>query len=265
MKRTLEASVTDQLLVSVDAPGDLELHVKARPDITAATAVLSGSEQDLEKVRVSMISGTWKLVFPESAGGVSFSGGGVHIGNVRGGMISVGGGMVVSGSGSIRASGGRTIVNGVDVTDYVREHGGGASEPMTAIILVPLHSRLEADVTAGSITAYGPLASVQAKTASASVYCGHEVGALQAVTISGAISADRAGPAILSSTSGRVELSGARGAVVANTVSGAIRVHALEPIMVNASSVSGNVHVSAERGVRPMVSVSSVSGNVRKP
>ena len=87
---------------------------------------------------------------------------------------------------------------------------------------------------------------------------------LSARTISGDIHAVTIdATARLHSTSGDIWLDAAAGPVTAETVSGDVTCCVTGPVTVDASSVSGDIDITATRGVRPDVRARSVSGRVR--
>jgi hypothetical protein len=223
---------------------------------------LGGPEDVTGKVRADRDGGTWSLTWPAGASGGS---GGIFIGNGGTQVNSFTGGGVHIGSMSGR---GRVVVNGVDVTDYVREQSGqgpGGGE-LTAVLRVPAGAEVSAEVKAGSVTARGSLAALRAVTQSADVNCQSAViGSLDASTQSGDVDAGTTGPAMIATMSGDIELTAAGGAVQAQAMSGDVGIHVTESVAVNARSMSGDVRVTKAGGTRPMVTASSMSGRVRQP
>lgn len=228
----------------------LELTVEAVPGVARATAELNGPQDVLDRIQETREDGVWSLTWPRD--GRARGGGGT--------IIQTGGVQSVSFGGGSR---GRTIINGVDVTDLLKAAQG---EPLTARFRVPAKSGLIAQVDSGGISTSGLLAGVRASTVSADVTCNGPVGQFQATTISGDITAEQdTGPVTVSSTSGDVEITAARGVVQARTISGDINVHVLESVLINGSSVSGDIRITAAAGARPIASGNSVSGSVRLP
>jgi hypothetical protein len=223
---------------------------------------LGGPEDVTGKVRAAREGDAWRLTWPAGAGGGS---GDVFIGNGGMQVNRFGGGSVHVGSVSAR---GRVVVNGVDVTDYVRQQSGqgaGGGE-LTAVLRVPAGTEVSAEVKAGSVTARGSLAALRAVTQSADVDCSAAViGSLDASTQSGDVEAGTTGPAMIATMSGDIEVTAARGAVQAQAMSGDVEVHVTESVAVNARSMSGDVRVTKAGGTRPMVTASSMSGRVRQP
>jgi len=227
----------------------LELAVEAVAGLARATAELTGPQEVLDRIQETHDGPTWSLRWPRD--GRNRGGGGITI--QSGGFQSVS-------FGSGRA--GRTIINGVDVTDLIN---GVKGEPLRATFRVPARSAVQVKVDAGQVHTSGQLAGVIAETVSADVCCKGQVGQLSAMTISGDIEADETGPSTVSSTSGDIELGAAHGVVQAQTVSGDIQVHAVEPVFIHGKSVSGDVRITAAPGVRPIATGKSVSGKVRLP
>jgi Putative adhesin len=223
---------------------------------------MDGPQDVTGKVRADRDGGTWRLTWPAGSGGGS---GGVFIGNGGTQVNSFTGGGVHIGR---MSGGGRVVVNGVDVTDYVRQQSGqgaGGGE-LTAVLRVPAGTEVSAEVNAGSVTARGSFAALRAVTQSADVDCSAAVvGSLDASTQSGDVEAGATGPAMIATMSGDIEVTGARGAVQAQAMSGDVEVHVTESVMVNARSMSGDVRVTKASGTSPTVTASSMSGRVRQP
>ena len=162
-------------------------------------------------------------------------------------------------TGSIVMTGGRVLVDGVDVTAAA----GPAAEPVRLAVRLPAGSSLTGRSAAGQLTTRGELAHVDLTSTAADVDI-DVAETLSARTISGDIHAATIGAtARLHSTSGDIRLDAAAGPVTAETVSGDITCCVTRPVTVDASSVSGDIDITATRGVRPDVRARSVSGHVR--
>lgn len=251
--RTLTARPADRLTVAVRA-AYLELEVITDPGRDRAVAELTGPEDLLDRVREQITGGTWTLTWPDDPAGAG-----------SGGVTIIQGGMIVTGSNFGNISAGRNIrVNGVDIGDLIARSGAKTPEPLRAVIRVPAGTTVDADVEAGSVMIRGPVAGVMARTRSADVTCSGQTGQISVTTMSGDVDADRIGPGRVKTMSGDVSLA-ADGALDIDTMSGDISVHALAAIMVDASSMSGDIRVTAEAGALPAVSARSMSGRVRIP
>lgn len=229
----------------------LWLEVGTDPRITTATAEVTGPPEVTSAVRESMSGSTWSLAWPRTgrSGGITIGGGNYGATVISGGSYQ-----------NIMMGGGRIVVNGVDVTSAV---SAAQPEPLRAVVRLPVGSSIEVRITAGSVTANGPLAHVRAETTSADLEIA-TVGTIEARSISGDIEVGMAvGTARLSSTSGDITVGDARSPVNAHSISGDISVHATQAITVDANAVSGDVRVTSDPGVRPDVHGHSVSGRVR--
>lgn len=211
----------------------------------AAYAVIDGDRR--EAVSIAWEEGKWTLRWPEDAG-VTVSHGGIQFGD----------GNVQFNSFSSRQS---RAANG----------GAGKEQPVVHLIL-PSGCSLFAEVQAGSVTVLATanpkhgLSVVNVQSLSAGVETGCAVGQVSLESQSGGLTATGySGPVAVSTLSGSIELEHAMGDVRAQTMSGGVFIHCEDSIMVNASSMSGSVRVTAADGARPRVSASSMSGSVRKP
>lgn len=238
------ARVPGPVTLSVEA-SFLLLEVAVSPQVGVAEAVITGPPDAISAVRAEMHGrDTWHIAFPATSGGAGMT------------IINTGG---VS---NVVMAGGRIIVNGVDMTNAGRARG--SAEPLRAMVRLPVGSSLDAQVQAGQITVQGPLATLEADTASADVEA-QAVGSLRASTASGDVAASLVvGGASTRTASGDIRLV-TRGPVEADTASGDISVHAERPVRVRAQSASGDVRVTADRGVCPDVRARSVTGRVRTP
>lgn len=269
--RRIDYPSPGKIAVTIDAEhSDLTLRVVSSPRVVQASIVLTGRAEALEKITSETIEGGWTLSFPGNQGSTQvndFSGGGTHqtvYASGRSRVFQTGGSMSFGNVniGNMRA-GGPIIVNGVDVSDYVKEHQPPEMAPLEAELHVPVASSLTVYVQDGTVTSEGPLAGVQFDSTSASLSCNGPVGGLRAKSVSGSVRASsHCGGAIVSTTSGRISLDRAGGDVSLDSVSGAVQVHATDSISGSASSVSGSVRITAEPGISPRVRGRSVSGGV---
>ena len=219
------------------------------PDAEVATAELTGPAETTDVARISMSGRTWTLALPRTrpAGPTVIT---------AGRRVSIISGTV---TGSIVMTGGRVLAGGVDVTAAA----GPAAEPVQLAVRLPAGSSLTARTGAGQVTTRGELARVDITTTAADVDI-DVAGTIGARTISGDIRAATLGAtARLHSTSGDIRVDAAAGPVTAETVSGDITCCVTGTVTVDASSVSGDIDITATRGVRPGVRARSVSGRVR--
>jgi Putative adhesin len=251
--RTFRAPASGPVTLAVRA-GYLELEVITGPEITAASAELSGSDDVTSGARAAMSADAWTLTIPETgpAGPVVITSG--RFSTIIHGSIT--------GAGIMIGSGGRIVVNGVDVTAAV---SGGDGGPARLMARLPVGSSLDADVKAGDIRTRGALASVTADALSADLSVG-ETARLRAHATSGDIAVHRlAGPANVSATSGDVTIAAAAGDIEVQATSGDIAIHVTAPVAVYANATSGDVRVTADSGITPRVRARSVSGRVVCP
>lgn len=225
-------------------------------------AELGGPEDVTGKVRAAREGSVWHLTWPA---GISGGGGSVFIGN-GGCQVSsfAGGGSINIGS---MSGSGRVMVNGVDVTDYVRGQAGqSAGGEVTAVLRVPAGTNVSAEVKSGQVTVRGSFGQFRAVTQSADTdLSAADVAAMEVSSRSGDVEAGATGPAMIATQSGDVTVTAARGAVQAQSMSGDVEVHVTESVAVTAKSMSGDVRVTKAGGTRPLVSASSMSGKVRQP
>ena len=193
-----------------------------------------------------------------------------------GGGISISGGNVVIGSFSGRASTvGRIVVNGVDVTDAVRERQGGSADRAAVEIEVPKGTHLSAAHVAGRIEAHGldgrinvtadmefPVSltgvrenALVAITGGADVNLDDVAGTLQATTAgSGDLTitnADLESAAVVGTGSGDHEITGHIATIVLTTTGSGDTLIAGQVGSLSGSTVgSGNVSVTGGLGDR---------------
>jgi hypothetical protein len=146
----------------------------------------------------------------------------------------------------------------------------------------PSGSSLKARTKSAEITAGPELGSVDVATASGDVEVGHVHGDLSAKTASGDVRADtvdgrtsiatasgdlvldRAGGQLTANTaSGDVVVGEALGDAKANTASGDVRFGSVQSGQVSANSASGDVAIGVRRGSRAHLDCTTVSGDAR--
>jgi hypothetical protein len=240
--------------VTFDLDGDgaaVSAEVTIDPDASAATAELSGPADLTDAARISLSGRTWTLTLPRTRA----------TGNA---VIRASGNVITGGSFTgavIMTGGGRVLVDGVDVTAAA---AGPAAGPVRLAVRLPAGSSLAARTAAGQITARGELAQVNVTTAAADLDV-DIAETLSARSVSGDIRAGTVDAgARLHSISGDIRVDATAGPVTAETVSGDITCCVIESVTVDASSVSGDIDITASTGaVRPDVRARSVSGHVR--
>lgn len=253
--------------------------VRLRVDNAAKTATVSltGSQDCLDKVTETSRPGNWDIRIPNDGGGGSIqvnrfgSGGGTAtiIRGGRGGTVIQGGSMVIgniSMSGG-RSSRGRVVVDGVDVTEYVRgQRDSGAVDDtgLTAEIVLPAGSSADLRVDEGGVTLTGEL-DAQVETSGASVTV---VGLLKSGMIkthNADVYVQSGGDVTLETHNGSIDLGDAHGQTMVTTHNGSVRVHATASIPVMAVSHNGDVNVTKAPGTNPKVMATTHNGRVRKP
>lgn len=257
------------------AHGYIEVWVSASYEATQV--VLSPLESsDMEAARliadVAVIESgerlSVRLPRPRGAFGggmtVARSGGGVVVSQVFG-DVHFGGSVV-----------GATIVNGRVISGGGVVASGGA---VRVQVRLPLGSTLMVDSETASVVTTGSLPRLGFRSASGDLTA-DTVALLDVETTSGDVSVATVGLGHVRTISGDVELGASRDVVVTTTsgdvdvaelnktaqvrtVSGDIGVHAVAPSSVDASSVSGDIRISGERGVLVASSTRTVSGRVR--
>ena len=242
--------VTGPVTFGLDAGGTALLaEIAAGPDAEMATAELSGPTETTDAARISMSGRTWTLALPRTrpAGPTVIT---------AGRRVSIISGTV---TGSVCMIGGRILAGGIDVTAT----SGPTAEPARLAVRLPAGSSLTARAAAGQVTTRGELAHIDITSTAADV--GIDLaGTLGARTVSGDIRAATIdATARLHTTSGDIRVDAAAGPVTAETVSGDITCCVTGTVTVDASSVSGDIDITATRGVRPDVRARSVSGRVR--
>ncbi len=243
--------VTGPVTFDLDAGGTALLaEIAAGPDAEMATAELTGPTETTDAARISMSGRTWTLALPRTrAAGPTVI--------TAGRRVSIISGTV---TGSVCMIGGRILVDGIDVTAAA---AGQAAEPARLAVRLPAGSSLTARTTAGQVTTRGELAHADITSTAADVDI-DIAETLGARTISGDIRAATIdATARLHTTSGDIRVDAADGPVTAETVSGDITCCVTGTVTVDASSVSGDIDITATRGVRPGVRARSVSGRVR--
>ena len=243
--------VTGPVTFGLDAGGTALLaEIAVDPDAEMATAELTGPTETTHAARISMSGRTWTLALPRTrpAGPIVIT---------AGRRVSIVSGTV---TGSVCRLGGRILVDGVDVTAAA---AGPAAKPARLAVRLPAGSSLTARTGAGQVTTRGELTHIDITSTAADVDV-DIAGTLSARTISGDIRAATIDTtARLHATSGDIRVDAAAGPVTAETVSGDITCCVIETVTVDASSVSGDIDITATRGVRPDVRARPVSGRVR--
>ncbi|MQA02542.1 MAG: hypothetical protein GEV07_07405 [Streptosporangiales bacterium] len=131
----LQGPLTLRVGALQQAGGDAPVSVVTDPGISSPQLTVRGSQEDLDQVSLDTRAGRLGVSLPGSSGGGINITGGTVIGNISGGAISIGRNNSISIDGDMHIGGvsGRTIVNGVDVTDYVpatwRSRGARADVP----------------------------------------------------------------------------------------------------------------------------------------
>ena len=242
--------MTGPVTFGLDAGGTALLaEITAGPDAEMATAELTGPTETTHAARISMSGRTWTLALPRTRpAGPTVITAGRRV-NIVSGTVT----------GSVCTVGGRILVDGVDVTAAA----GPAAEPARLAVRLPAGSSLTARTGAGQVTTRGELTHIDITSTAADVDL-DIAGTLSARTISGDIRAATIDTtARLHATSGDIRVDADAGPVTAETVSGDITCCVIETVTVDASSVSGDIDMTATRGARPDVRARSVSGRVR--
>jgi hypothetical protein len=268
---------------ALTAPADGPLPVKIQAgylDLTVAVSAtasrqavltLDGDQKTLDEISGSMRGDAWSIKIPNEGGGsINVSTGSVVIGDGSFQSVSFGrrGRSVVSG-GSVFMSGGRigrTIINNVDVTDYVREHQGeaGTSE-VKGTLTLPAGSTLEASIDDGSVQLGGGTlqALIETRNANVTSALGLLTGSVK--VHNGDVDVDASGALMAESHNGDVCLNAVAGQTNAVSHNGKVRVHAVDSVQIMATSHNGNVKVTKAAGTSPQVMASSRNGRVSKP
>lgn len=277
--------------------GYADVTLKAVKGATEASVVLTGDQAVLDEVTENREAGNWSIRIPnqgagggiqvnsfssdgsvtatinaggsssviQSAGDMNFSGvqiGGVTFGrtrSVRGyrGSVSIGN----------MQAGGRVTVDGVDVTDYVREQRGGKApedDGLTAEIILPEGSLAGLDVAEGRVGLSGML-EAQVETRNAPVTATGMITSGMIKSRNGDIWVEAAMDITLETRNGDIDLDSAQGHTMVSTHNGNSRVHAAADIAVMASSHNGDVEVTKAPGTSPRVMASTHNGRVRRP
>lgn len=270
--RTLTLDTREPVALKLRA-GYAILSIKVIQDAAKSEIILKGSQKILDQVTENLNSGTWNVRIPNegSVGSIqinSFRQGG-HVSTVIGGSGTViSGGSVVIGSVGGRGGRGPVIVDGVDVTGYVREQrGAGKAEDaeLTAEVLLPAGSHIGLDVADGDVKVWGDLEEASVETKNASVTLS---GLLKSGTIrsrNGNIHVHAGREVTLETHNGDIDLDSARGQTMVTTHNGNARVHAAASIPVMATSHNGDVDVTKAAGTSPRVMATTHNGRVRKP
>lgn len=269
--RTLTLDNSEPVALKLQA-GYANLTLRVSENAQEAEIVLKGSQEILDKVTEKHNADTWDVRIPNEGASTgiqinSFSRGG-HTSTVIGGSGTVisGGSMVIGNMGG-PVGRGKIIVEGVDVTAYVREQrGAGAAEDteLTAEVLLPPGSSADLNVADGKVKIWGEL-SADVETRNASVTVG---GLLKSGTIksrNGNMHVYASGDVTLETHNGDIDLDSARGQTMVTTHNGNARIHADASIPVMATSHNGDVDVTKAAGTNPRVMATSHNGRVSKP
>lgn len=260
--KTLNCPVSGPIAIEVQSTS-VDVTVEVDPRASVARVELSGPDDFINDVRTETGAGpVWRVELPRTAGNGThvISAGDLHIGNISFGR----GASQVNSFGR----GGRTIVDGVDVTDYVqsqRGQGGAAFEPARMRAILPPGSSVIAFTASGDVEVTGRIARASIRVASGDVEI-DGVGDANIQSASGDIRiGELTGPAGLNSASGDISVEDVRAALSVTTAFGDIRAHVTETVRVDARSTSGDVRITAASGVAPLVRADSRTGRVRLP
>lgn len=260
--------------------GYAQVKVHVVPGAPEASIVLTGSQAELDKVTERREGVLWDIRIPnEGAGGsiqINNFSGGRHVttrisGSARG--IIASGDMIIGGvrmgpGVHIGGGAGRVVVDGVDVTGYVREQRGSAAvedAELTAEIILPDASSAILEVTEGDIRLDGDIEQFRAETYNASVTVNGAITSGMIKTHNGDILVQGADEITLETHNGSIDLDDAHGQTMITTHNGNARVHATADISIMATSHNGNVDVTKAPGTNPRVMASTHNGRVRKP
>lgn len=257
--------------------GYAAVRLRVDDDARTAAVTLTGPQDCLDKVTETSRPGNWDIRIPNDGGGGSiqvnsFSSAGGRATIIRsggGGTVIHGGSMVIGdiSMGGGRSSTGRVVVDGVDVTEYVRgQHGSGAGDGtgLTADIVLPAGSSADLRVDEGDVTLTGEL-DAQVETSGANVTV---IGVLKSGMIktrNADVNVQSGGDVTLETHNGNIDLDDAHGQTMVTTHNGNARVHATASIPVMASSHNGDVNVTRAPGTSPKVMATTHNGRVRKP
>ncbi|MFF0145986.1 hypothetical protein ATK36_0473 [Amycolatopsis sulphurea] len=255
------------------APGPIELavsadvatvEVHAAEDHRTARVVLApavpgdaGAARLIEATSIESRGDRLTVTIPRTPGG----GGSTTVVRGSGNVVISGGvltgevvGLVLGG-----AQDGATIVNGQVITGSGTTVIGSADGGVRVVATVPPGSRVTLTGQAPALTTTGPLARVESDTISGRV----DIAAAEVVsarTTSGAIRIGACGEVRARSVSGAVRIRELAGTATVKTTSGAATVTAVADSAVTAQTVSGDIDLSAPRGVEIDASTRSVSG-----
>jgi hypothetical protein len=243
---------------------EVDVVAEQRDTATVTLAPVDPSDQDaarlIESATHTSDGKDFTVRVPRPAGGnggsttVVRSGRGVHVtsqvvtGNVTG-VVMVGGNVY-----------GSTIVNGQVISGAGTVVIGGSGLRVT--VRIPLGSSVTLTGQSPNLTAEGRLNRVEAETVSGDLDVASAI-TVQARSTSGDVHIG-ACPAVSARTvSGDVVVRELNGTAAVKTVSGDVQVHAVADSIVTARSVSGDVDLTAPKGVDIDADTSTVSGRVR--
>ncbi len=261
--------------------GYAQVKVRIVPGAPEASIVLTGGQDVLDKVTERREGVLWDIRIPNEG----VSGSGIQINSFSGGRsvttrisgsaqgIIASGDMVIGGirmgpGVHIGGGAGRVIVDGVDVTGYVREQrGSGAVEDaeLAAEIILPAASSAILLVTEGEIHLTGDIEQFRAETNNAPVTVNGAVTSGMVKTHNGDILIKSAHEVTLETHNGNIDLDDAHGQTMVTTHNGNARVHATADVSIMATSHNGNVDITKASGTNPRVMASTHNGRVRKP
>jgi hypothetical protein len=227
------------------------ISISVNPQAQAATVILSTSADEgpsadaITNAKISESRGKLTVKVKTPDGGSSF--GGV---TVSGGSVSfTSGGSSYNFSGgsysSVNVSGGRVIVNGVDVTDTVNSSPNRVTEITTSVVL-PADSEVLLNTKASQVTVKG------------------ELKALDLGATSGSLTAETVGDLSLDMTSGSARITTVRGRLNANMTSGALAISAYSgpEARVNMTSGVSSIHATPDSTGRFHIGLTSGVGNI---
>ncbi|RCV55046.1 DUF4097 family beta strand repeat-containing protein [Marinitenerispora sediminis] len=250
--------------------------------VTTASLTVTGTQADVDEAEPRNFGDQWTV--RSTARGRSDNGGGVH--NVISGGVQHGPVIQVVNAVSVSFGPGGMSVNGQPVS--TGHHVSHTESAFHIEAVLPAGSSLNArtksagvDVkglpdtitfssNSGELTTDGAR-SLNADTVSGEVIVDGAVNDAEITTVSGSVSLNRTsmtGTVEATSASGRISIDAARGSVRAQTTSSRIKVHAVGPTNITATSISGNVKITKDDEVPVddvQVNALSVSGKVSTP
>jgi Toastrack DUF4097 len=245
------------IAVDIDAEG-LTLELTTTAGLDRPTIRLHAAADIIERTVQSFDGDTWTVRLPRD--GRSYGGSGTTV-------ISAGS-LQVNNFSSFSGSSGRVVIDGVDMTDIIRERKAAAAAQMPrAVVQVPSGSVLVACVDSGSITTTGDIRAVQVTTTTASLRLGDGVREAHFSTSTGSFTSGSVGRVKAKAMSGSITVRGGTAEVSASTMSGDVDILMMAAAMVMARTMSGDVTVRSAPGISlaGLVMADSMSGSVRAP